>query len=232
MRGVRFLILLVVGYPARLRYAYRDAKKGPVDDTPKHDKVFSVDVRQDRRARSEVRIGRSDDACRRRARTGRSCSPSPAPSDQAAVSGITSNLASIGDSAGHRRESPDLNEFGLDTPRVEVAFKAAGPATATADRPEDARRHGHVREAAPTEARVSAFPPFSTRHSTAPRSTCSDKSVLKLDREKVDASKSQRKITRRGSRKSNGEWKILKPAAGRAEFSAVDGLVSRVARSR
>ena len=42
MRGVRFLILLVIGIGLGA-YAYYDARKGPVDDTPKRDKVFSVE---------------------------------------------------------------------------------------------------------------------------------------------------------------------------------------------
>ena len=42
-RARGFIILLVLGIPL-FWYTYRDAKKGPVDDTPKHDKVFSVDA--------------------------------------------------------------------------------------------------------------------------------------------------------------------------------------------
>ena len=43
MRGVRFLILLLIAIPLGW-YAYYDSKKGPVDDTPKHDKVFTVEA--------------------------------------------------------------------------------------------------------------------------------------------------------------------------------------------
>ena len=42
MRGMRFLILLIVAIPLGW-YAYYDSKKGPVDDTPKKDKVFTVE---------------------------------------------------------------------------------------------------------------------------------------------------------------------------------------------
>ena len=43
MRGTRFLILLVIAIPLGW-YAYYDSKKGPVDDSPKKDKVFTVDA--------------------------------------------------------------------------------------------------------------------------------------------------------------------------------------------
>ena len=40
MRGMRFLILLIIAIPLGW-YAYYDSKKGAVDDTPKKDKVSS-----------------------------------------------------------------------------------------------------------------------------------------------------------------------------------------------
>ena len=43
MRGLRFVILLLVAIPLGW-YAYYDSKKGPVDDSPKRDKVFAVDA--------------------------------------------------------------------------------------------------------------------------------------------------------------------------------------------
>jgi hypothetical protein len=65
--------------------------------------------------------------------------------------------------------------------------------------------------------------------STLNRSTFDlrDKSVLKLDREKIDSLEIAAKDHTTRFEKKGGEWQMVQPA-GRAEFSAVDGLVSRV----
>ena len=43
MRGLRFIILLLIAIPLGW-YAYYDSKKGPIDDSPKRDKVFAVEA--------------------------------------------------------------------------------------------------------------------------------------------------------------------------------------------
>ena len=43
MRGLRFIILLVIAIPIAW-YAYYDSTKGPVDDSPKLAKVFTVEA--------------------------------------------------------------------------------------------------------------------------------------------------------------------------------------------
>jgi hypothetical protein len=55
-----------------------------------------------------------------------------------------------------------------------------------------------------------------------------DKAVLKLDREKIDSLAVTAGRDLRFA-KVNGEWSLKAPIEGRAEFSAVDGLVSRLA---
>jgi len=44
MRGVRSLIVLLVIAITLGWFAYRESLKGPVDDSPKHDKVFTVEA--------------------------------------------------------------------------------------------------------------------------------------------------------------------------------------------
>jgi hypothetical protein len=80
----------------------------------------------------------------------------------------------------------------------------------------------------PDSKRVFLIPSF--LDSTFNRSTFDlrDKTVLKLDREKVDALEVDAGTRTLKFEKKNGEWQISQPSAGRAEFSAVDGLVSRI----
>ncbi|MDQ3211635.1 MAG: DUF4340 domain-containing protein [Acidobacteriota bacterium] len=224
-RGRGFIILLVVAIPL-FWYAYRESRKGPVDDTPKRDKVFNVDagkieeleVRHESGERTTLRRKGSEWAI---------VQPITAPSDEATVNGITSNLASMEIQRVIEENPGDVSEFGLTSPRVEVAFKAGG-----------GQQRLQIGQKTPSGTDVYArisdqkkiFLISSFLESTFNRSSfdLQDKSVLKLDREKVDSL-----AVRAGQEvrfaKVNGEWALKAPVEGRAEFSAVDGLVSRLA---
>jgi hypothetical protein len=225
MRGWRFLILLIIAIPLGW-YAYYDSKKGPIDDSPKKDKVFTVEA--DKIDEIEIKSESGDrTTVRKKGSDWEILQPISSATDQAAVSGITSNLSSVEIQRVIDENPPDLKEYGLAVPRVEVAFKANGQ-----------QRRLQLGQKTPAGTDVYAKVPDSKRvflvssflDSTFNRSTFDlrDKAVLKIDREKVDGFE----VTSAGRtmkfEKKNGEWEIAQPSAGRAEFSAVDGLVSRV----
>jgi uncharacterized protein DUF4340 len=225
MRGLRFIILILIAVPLGW-YAYYDSKKGPVDNSPKLDKVFTVDA--DKIDELEIKSESGDrTTLRRKGSDWEIAQPAAAPSDQATVSGITSNLSSVEIQRVIDESPADLKEFGLAEPRVEVAFKANGQ-----------QHRLQLGQKTPSGTDVYAKLPDSKKvflissylDSTFNRGTFDlrDKSVLKLDREKIDALD----VTAGGRttrfEKKNGEWQIAQPPAGRAEFGAVDGLVSRV----
>jgi hypothetical protein len=225
MRGVRFLILLAIALPIGW-YAYHDSKKGPVDDSPKHDKAFSIDA--DKIDELQIKSQSGDrTTLRKKGASWEIVQPAAAAPDQAAVSGITSNLASVEIQRIVEENPSDLKEFGLDVPRVEVAFKVG------------AQEHRlQIGAKTPTGTDVYAklgdqkkvFLIGSFVDSTLNKSTFDlrDKTVLKVDREKVDAIEVTTPEHTARMEKVNGEWQLKQPAAGRAEFSAVDALVSRV----
>ena len=225
MRGVRFVILLLIAIPLGW-YAYHDSTRGPVNDSPKKDKVFTVD--SDKIDELEIKSESGDrTTLRRKGSDWEIVQPIAAASDQATVSGIASNLSSVEIQRVIDENAPDLKEYGLAEPRVEVAFKINGQ-----------QRRLQLGQKTPAGSDVYAKLPDTKRvflipsylDSTFNRTTFDlrDKSVMKVDREKVDSLEvsSNAKTTR--FEKKNGEWQIAQPSAGRAEFSAVDGLVSRV----
>lgn len=225
MRGARFLILLIIAIPLGW-YAYYDSKKGPVSDTPKRDKVFTVDA--DKIDELEIKSESGDHTTlRKKGADWEIVQPITAPTDQGAVSGITSNLSSAEIQRVIDENAPDLKEYGLADPRVEVAFKANGQ-----------QRRLQIGQKTPAGSDLYAKLPDSKRvflipsflDSTFNRTTFDlrDKSVLKVDREKVDNLEIATKDHTTRFEKKNDEWQIAQPAAGRAEFSAVDGLVSRI----
>ncbi len=225
MRGMRFLILLIIAIPLGW-YAYHDSKKGPVGDAPKKDKVFTVE--SDKIDEIEVKSESGDHTTLRKKGTDwEIVQPLAATSDQSAVSGITSNLSSAEIQRVIDDNPPDLKEYGLDTPRVEIAFKASGQQHKLL-LGQKTPAGSDVYAKLPDSKRVFLVPSF--LDSTFNRSTFDlrDKSVLKIDREKVDTLEVSSKDRTLRFEKKNGEWQIAQPAAGRAEFGAVDGLVSRV----
>jgi uncharacterized protein DUF4340 len=225
MRGLRFIILVLILIPLGW-YAYYDSTKGPIDDSPKRDKVFVVEA--DKIDELEIKSESGDHTTlRRKGSDWEIVQPLTAPPDQAAVSGITSNLASVEIQRLIDENPTDLKEFGLAEPRVEVAFKSNGQ-----------QRRLQLGQKTPSGTDVYAkladdkkvFLISSYLDSTFNRGTFDlrDKSVLKLDREQIDLVELTASGQTTRLEKKNGEWQITEPPSGRAEFGAVDGLVSRV----
>lgn len=225
MRGLRFIILVLIAIPIAW-YAYYDSTKGPVDSSPKLDKAFTVEA--DKIDELEIKSESGDrTTLHRKGTEWEIVQPVAAPSDQGTVSGIASNLSSLEIQRVIDEKPADLKEFGLAEPRVEVAFKSNGQ-----------QRKLQLGQKTPSGTDVYAklagepkvFLISSYLDSTFNRTTFDlrDKSVLKLDREKIDTMEvnSGGRISR--FEKKSGEWQIAEPQSGRADFSAIDGLVSRV----
>jgi hypothetical protein len=225
MRGMRFLILLLVAIPLGW-YAYRDSKKGPVDDTPKRDKVFSVDA--DKIDELEIKSESGDrTTLKKKGADWVIVQPVDSASDQGTVSGITSNLASLEIQRVIDEKAGDLKQFGLASPRIEVAYKSGGQ-----------QRRLQIGDKTPTGSDLYAKLADSNRVFLIPAYLDStfnhgtfdlrDKTVLKVDREKLDTLEVVSDKRTERFEKKQGDWVIAQPPVGKAEFSAVDNLVSRV----
>jgi hypothetical protein len=127
-------------------------------------------------------------------------------------------------------ENPtDLKPYGLDTPRLDVEYKSA-----------EAKSSGHLLVGAKAAAggnlyarredqkRVVLIAQY--HESSLNKSTFDlrDKSIIKFDRTKVDGVDVKLDTKAMEFTKANTDWKMVKPIAARADFSAVDGLVGRV----
>lgn len=225
LRG--FIILLVIAIPL-VWYAYRDAKKGPVDDTPKHDKVFTVDAAKIDELEIKSESGERTTLQRQGTAWKIVKPPVAAATDEATVSGITSNLASMEVQRVVEENPGDLAEFGLASPRVEVAFKSGGQQHRLLigqKTPSGSDVYARLADQKKVFL-ISSFLESTFNHGSF---DLQDKSVLKLDREKVDSLEVAAAGHEARFEKVNGEWALKKPVEGRAEFSAVDGLVSRLA---
>src|SRR6266540_3111722 len=125
MKGVRsFLVLLVVA-AALGGYLYYDSKREP-GDQKKQEKVYPG-VLSDKIERVTVKSAAGDQTTvEKQGNAWQVTQPSPAAADEAELSGITSNLASLEVQRVVDDQATDLKQYGLDPARIEIGFKFAG----------------------------------------------------------------------------------------------------------
>jgi hypothetical protein len=225
MRGVRsFLVLLVLG-GALAGYVYYDSKKEP-SSADRKDKVFTVE--SDKIDEMTVKSESGDrTTLKKRGTDWQIVQPIAAQPDSAEVSGITSNLSSLEVQRVIDENPQDLKEYGLAEPRLEVTFKSGG----------QERRLQIGRKTPPAtdlyakladQKRVFLIPSYVDSTFNKTTFDLRDKTVLKLERDKIDSlSIATPKHTVQFA-KVNNEWLMTAPVKVRADFTAVDGLVSRI----
>jgi hypothetical protein len=155
--------------------------------------------------------------------------PVNAPASVSEVSGLTSALAGLEIVRVIEDNPADLSPYGLATPRFEVEFTSAegkpsgrllvGSKTPTG---------GDMYALRNDEKRVFLIPAF--QESSLNKSTLDlrDKTLLRVERDKIDALELQAGgqpvvITKQGT-----DWRITKPVTARADAGTVDALISRV----
>jgi hypothetical protein len=226
VRGLKSFLLLVVIALGLGAYLYFVESKRQPGDSDKKDKVFAVESDKIDEITIKPESGERT-TVRKNGNEWQIVQPVAMPSDGAAVASITSNLSSLEIQRVIDENPGDLKEFGLEPPRIEVAFKSGGkeqrlqlgrktpPATDLYARLSDQKR-------------VFLVPSYV--ESTFNKSTFDlrDKTALKFDRDKVDTMAISTPKRTVSFTKVNGEWQMTAPLHARADFTAVDGLVSRL----
>jgi hypothetical protein len=227
MRGLKTTIALVVVLIGLGAYIYFVTWKQPAT-TSKQDKVFAS-VKGDAIDSLTVKAESGDTTTvEKKDGTWTITSPVQAKADEAEVSGITSNLASVDVVRVIDEKPANLEPYGLAKPRIEIDFKAGS-----------ASHKLLIGEKSPTGAdlfarrgdspRVFLIPAF--QESTFNRSTFDlrDKTLMTFDREKVDGIT----IDAAGSKpvevaKSGSNWTLEAPVKVQADYGAVEGLIGRL----
>lgn len=228
MKGLRTLGVLVVllgGLAAYLFYV--DAEK-PIGETEDKPKVFAVEADQIEALKISTIAGGVAELSK--AADGWSLtSPQKLRADEAEVTGITSNLASVSIQRVVDENPSNLGDYGLREPVAEVSFKAKG-ATAF--------KTLQIGTKTPTGSDLYAkiaddkkvFLVSGYLESTFNRTPFDlrDKKIISFDRDKVDRVEVRRGDSLISFVKANGEWRMAAPVAARADFGAVEGLISRL----
>jgi len=229
MRGLRSTLALLVVLLGLGGYIYFVLAKKSDTSVTKQEKVFptleasKIDELKVKSESGDVTSLKKDGAA------WKIVSPIQVP---AADSDATSVANALGDLEIVRvvDENPtDLKPYGLDAPRIDVEYKSS-----------EAKSAGHLLIGAKAAAggnlyarredqkRVLLVAQF--HESSLNKSTFDlrDKSVIKLDRTKVDGVDVKVDAKAFELAKTGSDWKMIKPVSARADFSAVDGLIGRV----
>jgi hypothetical protein len=227
MKGLRSFLVLVVIAAALGGYLYYDSKHPSTGDEKKEDKVFT-DVQSDKIDQITIKSDKGDTTtAAKQGDTWQVTQPTAAPADEAEISGITSNLSSLTVSRVVDEQATDFKQYGLDPARIEVGFKAGGQ-----------DRKLLLGQKTPTGSDMYARLPDSPRvfmvpsyvESTFDKSPFDlrDKTILKIDRDKVDHLEIDTPDHAVKVAKQGADWRITAPVDARADFGAIEGLVGRL----
>jgi hypothetical protein len=233
MRGLKTTIALVVVLGGLLAYIYYVTWKQPeggasASDT-KVEKVFPA-LQSDKIDEIHVHSESGDSTVLKKDKEGwKITEPVAAAAQESEASGIANALAQLEVARVIDENPASLVEYGLGAPRVEIQFKAEG---------DKELKKLFVGQKTPTGAnlfakkndqkRVFTIPSFQDQ--TFNRSTFDlrDKTVVKLDRDKVDHVEINADNKTLELAKAGGDWKLVKPLQAPADLGAAEGLIGKV----
>jgi uncharacterized protein DUF4340 len=231
MRGLRSTIALAIVLAGLGAYIYFVTWKQPAttDAASKQEKVFDK-VEADKIDELKIKAEKGDVTTVKKAGGAwQVTAPLTTKADDAEISGITSGLSSISITRVVDENPTNLKEYGLAEPRIEIDFKATGD--------KDYRKL-FIGEKSPTggdmfarrndDKKVFLIPAFQDSSFNKGTFDLRDKTVLKVERERVDGIE----LTSGGKTvsiaKEGGDWKLTKPVQTKADFGAVEGLIGRL----
>ena len=184
MKGIRsFLVLLVIAAGLSV-FLFYDSKREPSDDK-KQEKVFG-DAKSDKIDQVTVTSASGDKTTvKKQSGAWQVTQPSPVAADEAELSGITSNLASVDIQRVVDDQPTDLKQYGLEPPRIAVTFTQEGKERTLLlgqKTPTGSDLYAKV----PDKPRVFLVSSFLETTFNKSSFDLRDKTILKIDREKVD----------------------------------------------
>jgi hypothetical protein len=232
MRGLRSTLVLIVVLAGLVGYIYYlNGRETTGGDTK--EKVFASLKAEDV---EEVQIKSADGQTSRVQKADgawKLVEPETAAADQTEISSITSSLSNLEIQRVVDENASDVKQYGLEPARIEVAFRVKGEKESKrVQLGEKTATGGDLYARFPGQKRV--FLVSSFLDSTFNKNTFAlrDKSIIKIDREKVDrieivADKKSVTLAKTGT-----EWRIVSPIMARADFAAVEGALERLSSAQ
>jgi hypothetical protein len=233
MRGLTSTIIGAVVLAALLGYIYVYEWGKPAQTAEEKDKAFT-ELQADNIEELEIKAASGETSRLRKVADGWALvEPVKAEADASEASSVTSNLGSLEIQRVVDENPGDLKQYGLNPPRVDVAFRL---------KDEKEFRRLLVGEKTPTggdlyaklqnDNKVFLISSFLDNTFNRTPFDLRDKSILEFDREKVDSveivnGKDTVQLTRSGT-----EWNVSKPFAARGDYGTIEGLVTRLSSAQ
>jgi len=227
MRGIRsFLILLVVALGLGAYLYFVESKREPGDDK-KNEKVFAG-VESDKIDRVTVKSEKGETSTvEKKSGTWQLTQPVAADADPGELSGITTNLSTLEVQRVVDEQATDFKQYGLDPPRVEVSFKA-GDKEHRLLLGQKTPAGSDLYAKLPDKPRVFLVSSFLDTTFNRSPFDLRDKSVLRVERDKIDSVDITTPDHSIKIAKAGADWHIKSPIDARADFNAVEGVIGRL----
>jgi hypothetical protein len=147
--------------------------------------------------------------------------------DETEVTGLTNSLTGLEYGRIVEENAADLATYGLAEPRFTIAFKADGGAAGEIAIGEKTPTGTDVYAVKAGEKRVFLVPSYHETSFNKKPFDLRDKRVVIVKREDVNSLQLGGEATLQVSR-TNSEWQLNQPVKARADYSAIEGLVTRV----
>jgi hypothetical protein len=154
--------------------------------------------------------------------------PIQAKGSDADISNITSALTGLEVGKVIDENPTNLKEYGLDNPRVEVDFSSTDGKSGKLFVGEKNATGSNLYAKRNDEKRVFLIPQYQETSLNKSTFDLRDKGVMSIQHDKVDGAEISADGKTMQFAKSGSEWKMVKPLAARADFSAVEGVLGRV----
>ena len=226
MRGLTTTILLVLVLAGLGAYIYFVDSKRPAGGVEEKQKVFTVAA--DKIQEMTVTSAGETTTLRKQDGAWKITVPVTADADSTEVSNVTNAIAALEVNRVVDENAQNLADFGLAEPAIKVAYKAEGSSGEV-----------HLGSKTPTQSDMYAVKAGEKRvflvqayqESSLAKKTFDfrDKRVLNFERDKVDAIE----LSQGGSApitlaRSGTDWNLKQPIATRGDYTAVEGLLTRL----
>jgi hypothetical protein len=229
MRSAKSLLALVVILGGLVAYLYFVDANRPVtpEGTEARDKVFTVDAGKIEEV--TIKASSGDTTSVKRAKDGwQVTAPVATKADESEVSNITSSLAPAEVTSVVDEQPKSVDQYGLKDPQVVVAFKT-----------DDHKEH-HLRIGSKTptggdvyaqsgdQKRVFLIPAYVETSFDKKPFDLREKIALKFERDKADRLDITHGDVHMEFVKNGMDWRMTAPIDARGDFSAVEGLITRL----
>jgi hypothetical protein len=232
MKGLRSTLILIVVLAGLVGYIYYLNNREDVPEDAK-EKAFASVTAEDI---EEIQITSASGQTSRAQKVDgawKIVAPESADADQSELSSITSSLATLELQRVVDEKGADVKAYGLEPPRFEVEFRAKGDKEPRRIQfGERTPTGGDLYARVPGQPRVFLVSSFLDSTFNKDTFALRDKTVIKIDRDKVDRLEivaDKRSVT---LAKNGMEWRIVAPMMARADFAAVEGTLERLSSAQ